>query len=140
MLIKRIRLSLIFLIIVFTFLNTSVLGQKKSHILTKIFFELGFENCDVKITNKNGILFSGKLNRDSTFSGATKIVLIKGVKYYSITLNICGKIKKMDIKKGMFYKINIIDGKIEIEEVDIEPFYVYITPLSNISPKTQWAC
>lgn len=124
MLTKRIKSKPIFLIIVFASLNTPVLGQK-IQLLTKIFFEFGFTNCDVKVTSKNKILFNGKLNRDSTVTGATKIVLVQGIKYYPITLNICGKVKKIAIKKGMFYKINVIDNKIEVEEVDFEPLYVY---------------
>ncbi|MEO7306610.1 MAG: hypothetical protein ABIR78_02420 [Ferruginibacter sp.] len=127
MLIKRSRSNIIFLVIVFIYFNTSVLAQNKPHVLTKIFFEFGFKNCDVKITTKNRVLFNEKLNRDSGVTGATKIVPIKGVKLCSIILNICGKIKKIDIKKGMFYRINMIDNNIEIEEVDMEPLYVFLT-------------
>lgn len=108
----------------FTFLHTQTFGQKKSDLLTKFFFEFGFVNCEVKITNRNTILFNERLNRDSTSRGATKIVLIKGMKCHSIKLNICGKIKKIDIQKGKFYIISIINNEIEIEEVEIEPFYV----------------
>jgi hypothetical protein len=122
MLINKINLRLIF--IIFIFLSHSVIGQRKSVLLTKIFFEYGFANCDVKIANKNKILFHETLNRDFTTKGATKIVFIKGRKYNSIKLTICGKIKKINIRKGMFYKINIIDDKITIEEVEMQPFYV----------------
>lgn len=107
-----------------SFLLNNTYAQIKSKPITKLFFEYGYTNCIVKVTNNKNVLFMGKLTSYPNMSGATKIVDINKLKSFKIIISACGKTKAINIKKSKFYAISIIDNLIIVEEVDEEPIYV----------------
>ncbi len=74
--------------------------------------------------------FDSEVNEIHNFIGKN----ILCIKDDSITLNSSGKIHKLDIKKGNFYKVGLIHTNYDNVTVSINlqpPFYLYEYELSN---------
>ncbi|MEO7983321.1 MAG: hypothetical protein ABI688_04490 [Bacteroidota bacterium] len=98
-------------------------GQTTPKPDTKLFFEVGYENCRISVINQKDILYQGSITTPRG-SGAAAIVPIAKLKGTILKLNICGRTKQITVIPGKFYAISFLENYIIVEELDKEPFYV----------------
>ena len=112
----------IYFIVAF-FISTVSYSQKKDTAITKLFFEGGFNNTKVYVTGVKDTLLSKKLSTDYKI-GYALIFKVKDKRYKTLNIKAGKLTKKVQLHPGKFYRINIRDNELIVDEVDEEPIYI----------------
>ncbi len=117
------KIAIVFFMVVTFFYYNITNAQTNPQLITELFFESGFKNCKVTVTNNKDTLFSGTLTSDFKANGATKIVEINKLEGNKIIINACGRTKQLEVQKSKYYIIYFWESNIVVEVTDKPRFY-----------------
>src|SRR4030095_3304617 len=107
-------------LIVGLFISIAGYTQKKGSLVTKLFFEAGFNNTKVYVIGLRDTLLSKKLSTNYNI-GYALIFKLKDKHYKTLNIKAGMLIKKVRLHPGKFYRINIRDNELIVDEVEEEP-------------------
>jgi hypothetical protein len=109
------------IVFIFLFFSLVAKSQLKDSIVTKLFFESGFNKTRVSVISAKDTLLLKTLTTNYRIGYASILGISRP--YRSIDLR-AGKLsKKIEVHPKKFYLINVRDNQLLVEETDEEPLY-----------------